>query len=269
MKDYNFFEYYFEKRQALNLRYLCIGALLMFAISIIGVSYEWSRFQINKIENDIAGQEKMIDTKKIQQQEIEISNIKKRLEILNRYDESVQLIGDIITGTDKIDDKLIKRLVDVIPKEITLKSIEIDKKNLYMDGKAKDRVNIAELEHSLKGLNIFYNIHVNYIDDNSLKEQANGEGNKITEEQYNSILKEILKNSINTNNVQPKTNDNNEQNTGETMINPQDNHNGDNQKNNNTANNNEEQMNAANSENHKAEGYSFTIVCSFEEEGHD
>ncbi|QGU95771.1 hypothetical protein GOM49_12305 [Clostridium bovifaecis] len=190
MKDYNFFEYYLKKRQALNLRYLCIAALSMFSISIIGVSYEWSRLQVSKIESDIAGQEKMINTKKIQQQESEISNIKKKLEILNKYDESVQLIGDIIIENDRIDDEIIKKLVDVIPNEITLKSIEIDKQNLYMDGKANDRVTIAELEHNLKELNTFYSVHVNYIDDNSLKEQSNeSNANKTAEEQYSNILK--------------------------------------------------------------------------------
>lgn len=195
MKDYNFFEYYFEKKKEKNLKYLYFSAFFLVIISTIGSTYGWSIFQIYKLQQDIASQNANIDTNKIAQQQNQINSMKKDLEILNKYNEGVKLVEGFI-GTDIIDSELLKKLSDIIPKEVTLNSMDINKQQLNIEGNALDRVKVAELEHNLKKLNIFKTVHVNYVNDDNTQKQSieNKVNGTITSNQEN-ILEEVPSNN--------------------------------------------------------------------------
>lgn len=195
MKDYNFFEYYFEKKQEKNLKYLYFSAFFLVIISTIGSTYGWSIFQIYKLQQDIARQNANIDTNKIAQQQNQINSMKKDLEILNKYNEGVKLVEGFI-GTDIIDSELLKKVSDIIPKEVTLNSMDINKQQLNIEGNAFDRVKVAELEHNLKKLNIFKTVHVNYVNDDNTQKQSieNKVNGTITSNQEN-ILEEVPSNN--------------------------------------------------------------------------
>lgn len=242
MKDYNFFEYYLEKKHVRNLKYLYIAALFLLALGIVGGTYFWGRVETEKIEEVLALQEENIDLKKIEEQENEINHMKKELGVLKKYIDSVNLVERTIIGSDRINAELINKIANVVPREITLKSMDINNKTLNIEGNSKDRVNVAELEYNIKNLKIFKTVHVSYVDDENAKEEAEEEESQVntpSDSEQEDVPDNGNHEELNDNN----TDENNIENQDSPVI--------------------ENEIDITEVVQNEDKGYSFTIECTF------
>jgi len=163
MKDFNFFEPFSQKNKNRNLKAAYISAAVFFIFGIMIGIYLINIFTMNKLEKSIAEMQVNINSKELISAYAEKAKLEEKLKILNEYYKSVSDINDTVKKQDYINTELIKEISGVVPQSINFQSMKISDKLITMRGTAEDRVAIGEMEHNLKQVGIFEDIHVSII----------------------------------------------------------------------------------------------------------
>lgn len=163
MKDFNFFEHFSQKNRKRNKKAAYISAAVFFILGIMIGIYCINIYRTNKLEKGIAEMQVNINSKELTSAYAEKAKLEEKLKILNEYYKSVSEINDRVKKQDYINTGLIKQISGLVPQSITFQTMNIADKLITMKGTAEDRVSIGEMEHNLKQVGIFEDIHVSII----------------------------------------------------------------------------------------------------------
>lgn len=163
MRDYNFFEHFFQKKKKANTRKAYIGILTFIIIGGMGAVFLINILRIKNLENQIYDSKKILSSEEISIVYEKKSKGEQKLEILNTYYAYIDSLNKAILRTDYIKSDLIKTISKVVPGSVSFKSINISDRLIAMEGTSSTRVNIAEVQHNLNKLEIFDDVHVSSI----------------------------------------------------------------------------------------------------------
>lgn len=167
MKGYNFFEYFEEEKGGLESKttYVAIGSACVIAIMI--TLFIVNYFRINLLKKDIASLEDTVNSKEYSITYREKEQGEKKLEILKDYYKLVSFAESSVDKKDYINTDLIDDISNTVPKSVSFQNITVSDKTVTIQGTSETRVAIGELEHNLKELGIFEEVHVPEISENS------------------------------------------------------------------------------------------------------
>lgn len=160
MRDYNFFEVFSKEKKRDEFKFIYVGGLTIIIVVAMVSVYLVSVFKIKGIEADITSMETTINSGKFSLALKEKSLGEKKLDVLNRYVASINIINSAVSNEDYINTELIKTISNVVPQNISFQNISIANKIITMSGTSSTRVAIGELEYNLKKLEKFEDIHV-------------------------------------------------------------------------------------------------------------
>ncbi|MFZ5966247.1 MAG: PilN domain-containing protein [Bacillota bacterium] len=172
MLDLNFFSPYIkESKISKSKEYMIAAIAVVAAIVVIGFSVN-NMMKIKKIEAEIMQMEQFINDKETIEKLADVTEKKKKMEIMNFYYTAVEKINEQINSIDRIDSALFDSIESAMPQDAFLKMVSIAEQEIQLQGIAKNRSTVAELEHNLIELGIFESVHVNMIQEEAT-ESAN------------------------------------------------------------------------------------------------
>jgi Tfp pilus assembly protein PilN len=163
MRDYNFFQGFADEKKSGELKFIYVGAATAVILCILVGIYIINIFKIRGLEKNIDSMEKTIASKEFSRALEEKSKGEKKLNILNKYLASIDIINKSSIEEDYINTELIKTISNAVPQNISFQNMNIGDKIITMNGTSSTRAAIGELEHNLKSLGNFEDIHVSSI----------------------------------------------------------------------------------------------------------
>lgn len=183
MRDFNFFlPYIDEKKEIKNKKIYVVTITGVLAILILG-SLLYNTIYSFKLKSDIKALKNEFETAENQEKLKKAEELNKKMDIMNKYYENVELVYNSVEAKAIVNSSLLYDISKSIPKEVSFKTMTIDTSSIQIQGIAKGRVSIAELEHNLKQLSRVQEVHVSTI--NSENGAINGD--------YSFSLKCMLK----------------------------------------------------------------------------
>ncbi|WP_085829503.1 PilN domain-containing protein [Clostridium massiliodielmoense] len=172
MKGYNFFEYFEGEKGGLESKttYAVIGAACVIGIMI--TLFVVNCFRINWLKRDIASLENNINSKEYKITYREKEQGERNLKILKDYYKLVSSAEGSVNKKDYINTDLIDDISSTVPKSVSFQNITVSDKTVTIQGTSQTRVSVGELEHNLKELGIFEEVHVPDISENSNDENS-------------------------------------------------------------------------------------------------
>lgn len=152
MRDFNFFSPYIGKSKEAKDKtlYFGIGAAII-GIIIVG-TFAWNSISILKLNNDIKSLNVELSKPERVEKLKQAEELNKKQEILNKYYEGVNVIFNTIDSTNAVTSDLLNSLSSTLPQGVSFKSMALDGQTVQIQGTAKSRVSIGELEYNLKKL---------------------------------------------------------------------------------------------------------------------
>lgn len=186
MKDLNFFSIYQGKGKYKEKKdfksyaktILIIAGIVIFShIMYCIVNIIVSQRQINIYNEKLNSEE--VKTKKAA-----ADTVNDKIKLLDDYEKSLDNVVMAVKANKLVDDQMLINIAKSVPSDISFSEWKGDNYELTMKGSSKTRSAIAELEHNLKELPNFKQVHVDKI--------KNGEkvGDDYTFE-ITTILKEV------------------------------------------------------------------------------
>ena len=167
MKDLNFFSSYSKKsdKRAFDKSVLLNVLLILVVIGVAAYGI-YNYLYIKRLENDVALKQYELKTslenpkiKRVLEKEEEIGVLKddiKKLTALDKY----------VTDKDFINEVLLEDIRISIPSLLFIDTIAINKENVRIEGKSKDKKSIAQFEHNLRNIERFDKVFISEIIDN-------------------------------------------------------------------------------------------------------
>lgn len=160
MRDLNFFESYNKKKnKSLNKDIILYGISILFVLCMIIYSII-NLFVINKLSTETSSLKQQVQTKKsnskineILEKETEIGEFREKFEQLKQLD-------DFIDSQDIINEYLLDSITVRVPETIFLNSMVFSTNLITLDGIAKDKKSISDLEHRLGEIEHFEDIFI-------------------------------------------------------------------------------------------------------------
>lgn len=177
MRDFNFFLPYIEKKKNLKKKYIyTIGIVLILVMTISGI-YVFLDQKEKELNKELTSMKKYLSLKEVLEKTKEIEEKKKKLDLMVKYYNSVVNLNKEINQINLIDSFFMESIASSLPQDTSFNAITINGKNVDIQGNSKTRTSVAELEHNLKNLDIFNNVHVTTIarDIEEIKEETQNE----------------------------------------------------------------------------------------------
>lgn len=162
MRDYNFFEAFYEEKKSTSLRFVYVGAISAAIVGAMVISYLYTVFQISFLQQDVLDKQKTLNTGELKTAAQKLDIAQKKLNLLNNYYDATEAVNKITINTDMINTSLIKNISNEVPKEISFQVMNISD-NVTIQGTAGNRTSIAEMEYNLINCGIFKDVHVSNI----------------------------------------------------------------------------------------------------------
>ncbi|MCY6370911.1 PilN domain-containing protein [Clostridium ganghwense] len=162
MRDYNFFEAFYEEKKSSSLKFVYVGIIATMIVGAMVVGHLYTVFKINSLENEVASKEKILNSKELKTAAQKMDIAQKKLNLLNNYYDAVEEVNKITMKSDRIKTALIKKVSNQVPKEVSFQVMNISD-NVTIQGTAANRTSIAEFEHNLKTCGVFDDVHVSNI----------------------------------------------------------------------------------------------------------
>lgn len=162
MRDYNFFEAFYEEKKSTSLRFVYVGVIWAVIVGAIVISYLYTVFQISSLQQEVVNKEKTLNTGELKTAAKKLDIAQKKLNLLNNYYDATEEVNKITINTDMINTSLIKNISNEVPKEVSFQVMNISD-NVTLQGTAANRTSIAELQYNLINSGIFKDVHVSNI----------------------------------------------------------------------------------------------------------
>jgi type IV pilus assembly protein PilN len=164
MRDFNFFSPYLLEKQNKRIRSrFIIAVTTLLTIGLLSFT-AFNFYQINRYKSEISKVENYLNSKDTVEQLEKYEEVSQRLELLNNYFNTVKEIDQKLDSYDTVSTELLDKLSSIMPQDASMINLVITENEVEMNYSIKSLVQAAELEHNLKGLNIFDQVHINIID---------------------------------------------------------------------------------------------------------
>jgi type IV pilus assembly protein PilN len=163
MRDFNFFSPYIDKSKQKKDRTLFFGiGAAVIAFAIVG-TFLWNSISTIKLNSDIkALNEELNKPDKIEKLRKAEELIKKQ-EIMNSYFDGIKVIYSSVESRNTVTSVFMQSLTAKMPQGVSFKSMAIDGQNVQVQGIAKTRAAIAELQYNLKNLSSVSEVSISSI----------------------------------------------------------------------------------------------------------
>lgn len=160
MNDLNFFSPYIEppktskKKQFYGI-ILVMGLLLVMGSIVVG-----NEIKIRQLQNELKGLQQNLQSEKIAKQIQVIEEQNRKVTLMKTYYDALYEINEKMGYLNVINKDLLMAITEKIPPDITFKLMSFSWEEFQVQGEANSRIAIAELEHNLKSINAFRQVHV-------------------------------------------------------------------------------------------------------------
>ena len=163
MKDFNFFSQYLLEKRNKHLNKLFI--FLVSSLLIIGLLsfYTLNIYYINKYKSEISMVESYLNSEQTKELLNVYEDMKKKTEIVNTYYNKMFEVDKALNARNMVNTSLLNKLSSVMPQDSYILSCTINNRDIELNYSVKDLVPVAELEHNLRELDIFENVHVSIV----------------------------------------------------------------------------------------------------------
>ncbi len=167
MRDFNFFEPYIGKNKSLTgvkqgKKLVLLG---MMALMILYPIY--NGWQLYKTQKQVITVGLIAESSEIREGKRTMGELTKNLEELQTKHQNMVTLIKNQQQQDMINDLLIYTINDQLPEEVFLQSIKMSLDKVEIQGVAKNKMSIALVENNLSRIEIFENVFIPSIIENS------------------------------------------------------------------------------------------------------
>ncbi|MDF2546488.1 MAG: hypothetical protein K0R93_1386 [Anaerosolibacter sp.] len=160
MKDFNFFEPYIqqhqgkEKRQNLyyGMAVVCVVAVLAFPV--------FNLVYAHNMKKDIAQMQTILESPETKEKMARVNEKQSKLEEITAVLPMVQKSELALRKIDVLSDELVQLIVDAIPPDLEFISFNISPEQITINGTARDKSAIAEIEYNLRETKAFKDLFI-------------------------------------------------------------------------------------------------------------
>lgn len=163
MKDFNFFEPYLDKREISGPNVLIFYAVALVVVLGLIIYPLINVFKINSLNKSVTAMKTSLESSTIYER---LDIVEQKKEKVSEMEEKSLLLKDadkIIESRDVVNDLLLNRITEKIPKEVFLKSLNLSADLIQMQGMATGNLAVACLETNLKSDKGFKDIYISNI----------------------------------------------------------------------------------------------------------
>ena len=163
MKDFNFFEPYLDKREISGPNVLIFYAVALVVVLGLIIYPLINVFKINSLNKSVTAMKTSLESSTIYER---LDIVEQKKEKVSEMEEKSLLLRDadkIIESRDVVNDLLLNRITEKIPKEVFLKSLNLSAGQIQMQGMATGNLAVACLETNLKSDKGFKDIYISNI----------------------------------------------------------------------------------------------------------
>lgn len=163
MKDFNFFEPYLDKREISGPNVLILYAVALVVVLGLIIYPLINVFKINSLKKSITTMKTSLESSNIYER---LNIVEQKKETVSEMEEKYLLLKDadkIIESRDIVNDLLLNKITEKIPKEVFLKSLNLSAEQIQMQGAATSNLAVACLETNLKSDRDFRDIYISNI----------------------------------------------------------------------------------------------------------
>lgn len=160
MRDLNFFESYNKKKDKNLNRDLILYGLAILAIFVMVFYSIINSVLINKLTTEASSLKQQVETKKSNSKINKILEKEKEINELGEKYEQLKKLNDFIDSQDIINEYLLDSITVRVPETIFLNSMVFSTNLITLDGIAKDKKSISDLEHRLGEIEHFEDIFI-------------------------------------------------------------------------------------------------------------
>jgi type IV pilus assembly protein PilN len=152
MRDFNFFSPYIDKSKQKKDRTLFFGiGAAVIAFAIVG-TFIWNSISTIKLNSDIKALNAELSKPEKVEKLRKAEELIKKQEIMNKYFDGIKIIYNSIDSRNIVTSKFMQSLTSTMPQGVSFKSMAIDGQTVQIQGTAKTRAAIAELQYNLKSI---------------------------------------------------------------------------------------------------------------------
>lgn len=164
MNDLNFFSIYKTNVKKTRDEKVYVYIIATIVTTCILLSFSFCVVKIMIINKEIADYSIKLNSKELQTKLLEAEEINNKLDILSKYDDSLNKVSSNIKVIDIINDELLINISDSIPADVSFDEMDMDGYELKIKGVSTTRTSIAEFQHNLKQYSQFKIVHVSKIE---------------------------------------------------------------------------------------------------------
>jgi len=160
MNDLNFFSPYTEPQRSKTKVNMYPVIIVIFLIAVGAWTYYLLNVEVGKYEKQTAASKAYIESADTKQVMDEVNELKEKIEVLKKYHSEIEEINQEIKNAEHINSSLVSSIAAKKPQKAFINDITINEKGVSIKGIAESDTVVAQLQHNLRGLNIFKVVHV-------------------------------------------------------------------------------------------------------------
>lgn len=161
MHQINFFKPYFEEKKIQpKQKMMFISALV--AVVLVSL-FSWNIFQIRSLKSQIAEQDAFLNSISAQKTKLEIRDTQDKIKKMDTYLQTVKGLAQGLQKEDRISRQLIDKIASMVPKALSFQAFSLVDSLFTLQGTASTRTAVAELQHNLQISDLFQNVQVKTI----------------------------------------------------------------------------------------------------------
>jgi Tfp pilus assembly protein PilN len=169
LSELNFFSTYNRESKTSRDRLIIITIIFLAFLTFTAGAYLVSQLFAEAIRKDVNSMQVFLNSTETREKLNQVELEKMRLELMNKYFNTVAFIQSGIDRRDFIKSSLLNTINTTLPADMVLKTISIAQDSIQLQGTAPGWVSVAELEHNLNALGIFLEVHVTDIQSDAVK----------------------------------------------------------------------------------------------------
>lgn len=163
MSDFNFFSPYLrEKRNNRQKKLFIIAVSSLFVIGLLAFT-SLNIYLIYSYKNEISNVESYMNSKKTIEMLSKYDDTTEKLRLSKSYYEKASEAASFVKNSNTVNAALLDKLSSVMPQDAIMINLAINYNIIEIQYKMNDLSSVAEIEHNLKSLNIFDNVHVSTV----------------------------------------------------------------------------------------------------------
>lgn len=144
-----------------RLKGVFTGSVVMGAIALAIILYYLNfMVQVNALNNEIEYYDDIINNPVYQEKYREMTEMENKINILREYKSALHVLNGQLAATDMVQTGLLNDISSTVPVDINIDNLDINGKDIVIQGTSIMRESIAQLEKNLKDLDDVENVFV-------------------------------------------------------------------------------------------------------------